>query len=186
MRLDLTMWREFLQNQSVYCRNFGDFSRCITYKEIQFAMDASRNGSLGFSGHCGTSWMQASWSGLIEKLQPSIEYLELLALVAGFMAWAERFKNRKIILYSDNMSVCYMVNRTSSSCKNCMVLIRKLVLHSRIHNVKVKAEHVPSHANQIADSLSRFNTARFNKVTKAAGLIMEKEPTQVPSSIWPF
>ena len=184
--LDLDMWQQFLMQQEVYCRDFMDFSQEMTYQEIQFAMDASRNCLLGFGGHCGPSWMKGAWNGLIEKLEPSIEYLELFALVAGVLAWGDRISNRRVVLYSDNLSICYMVNQTSSTCKNCMVLIRKLVLHCLMINTRIIVRHLPSASNEIADSLSRFEMARFEKVSKARGLKMEKYSTKIPESIWPF
>ena len=186
MMLDLYMWKDFLLQQEVYCREFLHYSEVLQYQDIQFAMDASRNEMLGFGGHCGSSWMQAPWGNLISKFQPSIEYLELLALMAGVLAWGDRFANRHILLYSDNMSICYMVNRTTSKCKNCMFLIRKLVLCCMIQNIKIHVQHLPTALNKNADSLSRFQQHRFEQVTKARGFIMEKEPTPVPDSIWPF
>ena len=186
MMLDLQMWKEFLLHQETYCRNFMDFSKVLTYQDVQFAMDALRNVNLGFRGHCGTSWMQGAWNSLIKKFQPSIEYLELFALVAGVIAWGERFSNRRILLRSDNLSICYMVNQTTSKCKNCMVLIRKLILHCLIHNIKINVQHLPSCQNGIADSLSRFEMKRFAKITEQNNLVMEESPTPIPDSIWPF
>ena len=77
----------------------------------------------------------------MQENQPSIEYLELFALVAGFLAWGHCFQNRKIILFTDNSSVRDMVNDTASRCRNCMVLIRLLVLEGLVWNVRIRAKH---------------------------------------------
>ena len=186
MRRDLTMWATFLQDQSAYCRSFMDFSTTLKPEDIHFVMDASKNPSLGFRGHCGAQGMQARWSGLIESYNPSFEYLELLALVAGILAWIHLFENRRVILYTDNKSVFFMINKTSRGCKNCMVLIRKLVMHCLKHNIRVYARHLKSKKNGIADSLSRFQSQRFKRLTRKKGLKMDKVQTLVPEEIWPF
>ena len=66
-----------------------------------------------------------------------------------------------------------------------MVLIRKLVLHGMIHNVKVRAVYLRSIDNKIADSLSRFQKQCFLKEIKKQKWCMDDLPTPVPASIWP-
>ena len=107
-------------------------------------MDATKNDSLGFGGRCGSSWMQQKWNGFIKACNPSIQYLELFALVAGILAWIHKYPNRTVIVHTDNKNVRSIVNKNSSGCKNCMVLVRKLVLHCLIHNVKLKAVYLKS------------------------------------------
>ena len=154
MRGDLLMWEKFLNHTSVYCRPFMDFSEMLIAEHIQFYTDAS--GRIGFSGICGQSWMSQKWpEGFIQNCNPSIGHLELYALVAGVLNWIQRFRNRRVILMCDNLSTVSMVNTTSSSCKNCMVLIRILVLQCLIYNVRVFARHLRSMENFYADALSR-------------------------------
>ena len=177
IRSDLLMWETFLMNQTAYCRPFADFSNKIDADDIFFAMDASKDSKLGFGGHCGSHWMQEKWGTFLQDFDPSIQYLELYALTAGVIAWMHEFKNHTVIVYTDNRSVKSMVNSTTSGCKNCMVLIQKLVLHCMIHNVKLKAKYLRSVDNEIADSLSRFQQTCFMKETKKRGLCMDISPT---------
>ena len=86
-------------------------------------MDASKNRKLGFGGHCGINWMQARWGSFIQNCDPSIQFLELYALTAGVLAWIHQFRNKTVVIYTDNQCVRSMVNNTTSGCKNCMVLI---------------------------------------------------------------
>ena len=146
-------------------------------------MDALKNADLGFGGYCEDQFMQGAWGrSLIELLDPSIQYLKPFALTAGVIQWAHKFVNKRIVIFSDNNSVVSMVNSTSSSCKNCMVLIRILVLHSIVHNVHIYAKHVLSKDNDIANSLSRFQANCFLQLT--ANKPMSRVP--VPMEIWPF
>ena len=143
--------------------------------------DASKNLSLGFGATCMGSWMYKRREiGYIKKYDPSIEYLELFALVAGVLAWVERYCNRRIVLFCDNKSVCAMVNSTTSSCRNCMVLIRILVLHCMVNNVRVFAKYIKSKQNRIADLLSRMRIRHFKSIGQCK---CEMEPTQVPVQI---
>ena len=127
MRNDLIMWMTFLQHPSVFCRPFLDFSKVIVADEIDMYNDAS--GTIGMGAVCGSAWMYKLWSRkFIKKYKPSIEYLELYAVTAAVLTWIHQFKNRRVILFCDNQSVVDMINLTTTSCKNCMVLIRMIVL----------------------------------------------------------
>ena len=183
--LDLVMWSKFLTHQTAYCREFTDFSKKIKLKNIYFAMDASKNDSLGFGGHCGKFWMQQAWLGAVTRLNPSIQFLELYALVARVLAWIQMFKNQSVIVYTDNKSrsIHSMVNKTTSGCKRCMVLVRILVMHCLKLNVRLRARYIETKHNKIANSLSRFQKFYFNKLALKAGLY--ETPTPVPKILWP-
>ena len=183
MRDDLTMWKEFIDHPSIYCRGFMDFSKTWEAAEICMYSDASKNPNLGFSGICGDSWMYKQWDpSFIMRDDPSIEYLELYAVLTTTLNWLHRFKNKRIILFCDNQSVVYMINNMTSSCKNCLCLIRKLVLHGLCLNTRVFAKHVTSRANKKSDLLSRLRIEQFKKISPHAELL----PTKVPDVLWPM
>ena len=138
---------------------------------------------LGYGGICEDSWMYGQWEpSFIETCEPSIAYLELYALVATVLNWIHRFKNKRIILYCDNQSVVQIVNNTSSSCKNCMVLVRLLVLKCLTENVRVFATYIDNKRNTAADFLSRLKIREFKGLKDSWDL----EPTPVPSEISPI
>ena len=184
MQLDLEIWEQFVKDQTVYCRPFMDFSKLYGAEKIQFYTDASKNYQLGFGGFCQKSWMFQRWGKQILRIDPSIGYLELYAVVAGLLLWVHRFENKKIVVFCDNLGAVHMINSNSSNCKNCMVLIRIMVLQCLKHNCRVYAEHVSTEKNEIADSLSRLQFKRFKKLTRK--LNFEREPTPIPECIWPL
>ena len=116
-------------------------------------------------------------------VQPSIQYLELFAQVAGVLAWGYHFANHKVVIHCDNNSVVAMINNTSSSCKNCMILLRILTHHCLVINLKIFAKHIETQKNGISDSLSRFQANRFERLTK--GLNLDHHSTPIPTEIWP-
>ena len=169
---------------SVYCRPFMDFTRTFNATQLDFYSDASKNFSLGFGAICEKSWMQHKWTdvNVNESMNPSIQYLELYAFVAAVLAWIHRFQNKRIIIFCDNEAVVNIINNSSSTCKNCMVLVRFITLHCLIFNVRLFAKHVSSKNNAISDSLSRFQDSRFAELT--ADRSMDIERTPVPNEIW--
>ena len=135
IRDDLAMWLTFLQHPTVFCRPFLDFSSVLVADQIDMFSDTS--GAIGMGAICGASWMYAFWpKEFIKRYKPSIEYLELYAVTAAVICWIHKFKNKRIILFCDNRSVVDMINLTTTSCKNCMVLIRMIVLKGLVENVK--------------------------------------------------
>ena len=182
MRRDLEMWLLFVKDQSIYAQGFMDFTTELTADVICMYSDASKAVNLGYGGICDESWMYRQWDPeFIIGQDPSIEYLELFALTATVLNWIHRFKNRRVILFCDNQSVVHMINNTSSSCRNCMVLIRKVVLKLLKENVHVFARYVRSKDNTAADLLSRLKIRQFKSFKK-----WENEPTVVPSELWPI
>ena len=179
MRMDLQMWFKFLNHQSVFCKPFMDFSNEFSAQQLQFYSDAS---TMGMGAYCQNSGMFMKWDRkFMKKFQPSIECLEMVVLTAVILAWINRFPNKKVILYSDNQGVQGAVNQSSTHCKNCMALIRLIVLKCLIHNVDITIDYVKSADNDITDSLSRLQWNEFRRLTRK--MSMDEFPTPIPEKI---
>ena len=189
LTLDLKMWLKFLKHPAIFARPFMDFTKEVTADDIFFFTDASKSFRTGCGGVCKPVghkgyWFYTAWNkAFLKQYQPSIAYLELYALVVGAVLWLKYFTNRRIYLFCDNISVVYMVNNTTSSCPQCMVLIRILVLHSMIHNVRVFAKYVNTKNNVLADHLSRL---RINKFKQLTGSDFLQTGAQLPVELWPM
>ena len=182
LKKDLRMWLDFLNHPTVYCRPFLDFDNAIRADQIDMYTDASRNFDLGAGDVCQKSWYYLRWNReFMEEKQPSIEYLELYAVAVAVLNWIHRFSNRQVILFCDNISVVYMINRCTSTCKNCLKLIRLIVFEGLIHNVRIFANYVSTKQNAVADALSRSNLRKFYRITKGK---YEISPTEIPSQLW--
>ena len=184
IRRDLTMWKEFLLTPEVYSTPFIQFDKAIPAEEVFFFTDAS--GAIGMGRICNESWMiqQRNLSFLINQ-RPSIEYLELFALVAAILLWIDRFKNRKIAIFCDNQTVCGMVENMTTLCKQCMVLVRMLVFKCMEQNVMLSTHYVKSTDNELTDHLSRGRINEFICDARKAGKKVKKSPTPVPEIMWP-
>ena len=184
MKADLRLWQLFLEHPTAYCRPFMDFTTELVAEDIELYTDASKNFMLGMGGFCGSSWFVQQWDSLVEELNPSIEYLELLAVTAAVLLWIRKFQNRRICLFCDNLSVVHMLNSQSSMCRNYMVLIRLITLESMYRNVRIFGKHVRSEQNGIADALSRLQFNRFNDLSQDKD--MDSLPVMIPECIWPI
>ena len=58
-------------------------------------------------------------------------------MTVAVLNWVQFLKNKRIVLLYDNEAVVHMINNSSSRCKNCIVLIRLIVLEGLLHNVRV-------------------------------------------------
>ena len=176
------MWRQFLNQPMAYARPFMDFNKALTADKIRMFSDASRSDKLGFGGICEQSWVFGAWgTDLIRVCKPSIEFLELYAVVVSVRLWIHRFSNKRVILFCDNQAVVGMINTTTSSCKQCLKLIRILVLHCLTCNVRVFARYINTKANVDADMLSRLKISVFRRRNQNC----DAEPTKIPKDLWP-
>ena len=181
MKQDLLMWLKFLEHPAAYCRPFADFEVTLTANKIKLYTDAAL--LVGFGGYCNRSWYYGTWDKqFLDKFNLSIGLLELYALTTAILMWIHRFKNRRVVLFCDNLSVIYMINQSSSHCRHCMKLIRLITLESMIHNVRIFAKHVPTLQNQAADLLSRAKIDQFKAKFPEE---FDEEPTRIDSRLWP-
>ena len=184
LRMDLEVWKHFISQPDIYCRPFMDFQK-LDADDIFMYSDASKSLTVGgFGALCDNDWMYSAWDyDFNRKFEPSIQYLELFALTAGVITWIRRFRNRRIYLFCDNNSVVFMINKSSSKCKHCMVLIRLITLEGLKHNVRIFAKHVETKKNNLVDALSRL---RLDKFWEKAPSSMNKYMTPLPEEIWPM
>ena len=184
-KFDIEVWRIFLAHSTdkVVCRPMVDLRSTVTAQELNFYSDASANEQLGYGAVFNNEWLFNQWEpNYIRSCSPSIEYLELYALVAAILTWGRKLKNKRIVVFCDNLSVVSMIQNTTSKCKNCMYLIRLLVLSGLVDNRRVFAKHVRGRDNHLADSLSRLNIQKF---WNRAPITMNKYPTPVSKLVWP-
>ena len=140
-RFDCQVWRFFLENlrESSICRPMIDLdTKEKTSVQLNFSSDASASNILGFGAIFDDEWIYGQWeAGYIKRFNPSIEYLELFVLVVAILTWGYKLKDMRMIVYCDNQAMVQMVNTLTSSCKNCMYLLRLLVLNNLVFNQSV-------------------------------------------------
>ena len=185
-RLDCKIWLQFLTDRDLrmvvnhLMINLGSNS---VSEPIIFYSDASKAPELGFRCYMNDKWIFDKWpKQFIQTCDPSIEFLELYALVAGMLTWETYIKNARVTVFCDNKAAIQMVNKTTSSCPQCMKLIRILVLNCLKFNRWVKVKFVSTKVNGIADALSQLQFKCFRRLAPG----MQSEPDQINSFIDPI
>ena len=186
--MDCKIWLQLLTDEAQHVMNrpmMDIFSVPEDLEDIGFFSDASASEKDGgFGAILQNQWLQGSWdTQFLIDCKPSIAYLELFALCAGILAWQNREElgNKRVRIHCDNQAVVQMINELTSSCSNCMTLIRLLVLNNMKWNRKVSAVYINTKKNAISDALSRNQMSRFWKLAPH----MSTERTTIPSEIWP-
>ena len=181
LRFDCEIRQFFLNNfqEKVLCRPMVDLDQLISAQELNFYSDASTNHRLGMGAIYDNRWLYTQWEeNYVKYFNPSIEYLELLGVVSAILTWGDLIQNQRIVIFCDNQAVVSMINTMSSSCKNCMYLLRLLILNNLIFNRRVFARYVRSTKNDFADSLSHLQLVRFWSLVKKSGRKVNKFPTE--------
>ena len=189
-RADCTMWKNFLSmNESMSLLHpFMDLSLPEeTSETINFHSDAIANPLLGFGSIFDSDFYYQQWEpGFIERYKPSIEFLELYAVCMGVFIWALQLRNRRITLFSDNLSMVRMISNTTSGCKYCMVLVRLLTLKCLNFNMRIFAEHIKGKLNVLSDNLSWLKISEFRKEAAKMGRKVNTTPMSLSEELWPL
>ena len=155
----------------------------ISSDDIHLFTDAS---ALGIGGVFGRQWFaiplsdfsSISWfPNVVDTFD--INFWELLALLVAFFTWSSRFRNRQVIIYTDNMPLVYIWSRGSRN-PLVMRLVRALFWRTASLNANLILRHIPGHDNILADLLSRFQVHHFFTLHPTA----EEAPSQPPPDIW--
>ena len=183
---DCHVWCQFLSTSSgIGCCPFLDLHALESADTLDFYSDAAKGVNLGFGAVFEHRWLFGQWEpGFITTCDPSIEYLELFGVCAAIFAWSSHLQNRRIVLFYDNQSVVAMLNNSTSSCKNCIILIRLLTLRSLIFNFRVFCRWVKGSCNARSDLFSRQKVHKFKQLTQTGR--RDVLPTELQVELWPL
>lgn len=188
LKADCKMWLEFVSSSYVYCRPFIDFKQVIHADQLDFYCDAALNARrMGVGARFKNFW----FSGEMEmKSAPhirdriNIQIAELYSIMLALSLWMPMLQNRRALIFTDNESVMHMLNRSSSSCKICMIMLRLITLWSMKWNARVFGAHVGTEYNTSADLLSRGKISEFLKLQEGVRFDLERE--RLPHEYWPM
>ncbi len=176
LKKDLRMWLSLLE-QTKLGTPFLDVLETPAL-DIDFYSDASSE--VGWGCFFRGQWAQGRWDhAVIQARGLTIAWLELYALTVGIYLWGHSFTGKRVIVNCDNTASVGMVNKQTSPCPKAMILIRMLFFSQLKFDYTLKAQHIKSEHNGIADSLSHFQDARFTELWPWA----EDTPCLLPRSL---
>ncbi len=178
LRSDLNTWLSFLK----------DFNGVVMFPEKDWQSAETLHchtdsSNLGFGLIFGSHWVYgefpASWK------QWPIMVLEAFPIMLLFELFGEELAGKKIWLHSDNQPLVSALNKITCKNQGVMTLLRNIVLKAMKHNILFKARWLDTYSNDLADALSRLQVVRFWEGVEKKGLVMDPEPTKVPSHLSP-
>lgn len=174
---DLRIWDAFLNEFNGSSAWQMDF---INSSQLEFFTDAA--GSAGFGAFLDGRWCAQSWhpDWLQKEILQNLVLLELFPVIVSVVVWEDIFRNRRILVHTDNKGVFFAINTLSSKSDPVLRLLRFLVLHCMNCNIWLRAEHIAGKENNIADSLSRSQFKRFRELAPSA----DQHGTPCPDFLW--
>lgn len=171
-KADATMWLSFL-------RHYNGVTAFPTQvwedsSTLKFFTDASTETGYGayFNGH----WFNGHWPADVIKIKPSIAWCELYPIAVALEVWGQRMQNKRVKIFTDNQSICAVINKQSSTCPRIMALVRSLTLICLHFNIFLRSQHIRGLENVLGDQLSRHQMAKFRQAAPAA----DEQPTEIP------
>ncbi|CAC5361191.1 unnamed protein product [Mytilus coruscus] len=123
-----------------------------TEPDLFFSCDACLT---GFGGMSGSEYFHCEFPEFVSEHNFYINALELLTVIVCLKVWA--IKRKKICIYCDNNVSVQFINKGRTRSRILQSCLRDLVFVCAVQQSEIKAIHVSSKDNQVADLLSRWN-----------------------------
>lgn len=173
VKSDLSWWQSF-------ARMFNDKAGIIGSildPEVHIYTDSSFT---SFGRTCGNDFFLGTWKSPPPVLSPwvssghwcfppvftsidwNINVLEMWPVMCAVLRWGHTWRNRRIIVYTDNNQVMFSINLNMSKNLTVREWLKEVFWTSYVYNFHLSAKRISSSDNILADCLSRFtsNSAR--------------------------
>lgn len=186
IKSDLKMWLVFLN----HFNGVAYFPDTVweDSSTLQLFTDSAGSSHLGCGGYFRGSWFFLQWPAYWnnQDILRDMTFLELIPVVLAIEIWGNRLQHKKVQFHVDNLSLVSVINTQSSKSKRVMELVRHLVFRLMMNNVIFRAKHIVSLDNKIADSLSRKQWFRFQKLAPEANTRPDPIPLELVNMIYRF
>lgn len=150
IRNDLLWWSDFLAT-------FNGRSVLLDKQPIECVFTDACNEAAG--GSFGSIWFYFNWSQDFPAAESfHINEKEVLAVVLAAQRWANFWRNKHVIIYSDNTTTVASLNKGSSRNSIIMKCLRRLFWLSATFNFHLTSRHIAGIRNIAADSASRLHS----------------------------
>ena len=109
---------------------------------------------------CGGYWngnfFHAKFPDIILNQHFNINILEMMAVILCLKLWGVFYKGKRIKIFCDNLSVCYVINSGRAGCSILQSCLRELAFLTAIYECEIRAVHLDTHSNRLSDHLSRW------------------------------
>jgi hypothetical protein len=158
VRKDIQWWDKFLPlYNGISLMYLGEW----TEPDSIFSSDACLEGCGGF---WNGNYFHSDFPTDILKRQLHIGALEMLSLLVCLKLWGKAFCRSRIVILCDNTSVCIAVNTGKTKCPFLQECLREICFIAAVNEFEIKAEHIKTGNNRIADHLSRWHMHASHEV----------------------
>ena len=156
VKKDLLWWVQFLSI-------FNGKSTILDQQPIETVCTEACNNAAG--GIFGTDWFYFNWSqDWPEARNFHINEKEVIAITLAAYCWAPLWRNKKIIVYSDNTVSVASINKCTSRNVAIMKCLRSLFWLSALYNFHLTAKFLPVIRNVAAESASRLHLPGYLQI----------------------
>ena len=149
IRADILWWQSFMST-------FNGKSMLLDRQHIQSVFTDSCTIAAG--GIYEGDWFYINWE--LDWPVVSNLHINLKEILASFLAvcrWAPCWRNKRIIVHSDNMTAVSAINKGTSRNPFIMKCLRQMFWLSATHNFHVSAKFLAGISNTVADDISRIH-----------------------------
>ena len=148
---DLMWWKRFLKVfNGISMMLLEDWSS----PDEVFACDACISGC---GGIMQTSYFHEQFPPGVTKLRLHINALELLTIVVALKVFGKFLKGKKVLIFSDNMSSCNLINKGTARDEFHQACLREICYLAAVNEFCLKTQHTKGQDNRAADILSRWH-----------------------------
>lgn len=145
-----------------------------------FATDACLSGCGGLTCH---QFFHIEFPRKVKDKFPSIHHLEVLAILLAARLWGSQWRGLRLLVYCDNAAVVSSLNSGRVQDSILAACLRELWFLAASHEFELRAVHLSSAANRLADLLSRWHlNLKFQEEFHAKTASLNMQDVTVPLS----
>ena len=116
---------------------------------------------------CGGFWQgmffHSSFPENFKYSKYNINILEIFSIIICLKLWGKFFCQKRIQVYCDNFSVVTVINSGKSKCEILQMCLREIAYIAATNQFEIRAIHLETNENRIADHLSRWNLSEGHR-----------------------
>ena len=117
--------------------------------------DASQHGAGIVSEQ---DWAYLDWDNDLPRMKSKhVNVKETVSIIAAAYRWAPEWKDKAVVVYTDNMTARAAINKGRCQDEEIMYHIRILYWMAHFYNFSIRCEHIKGSRNVEADSVSRLH-----------------------------
>ena len=149
----LTLWPDYngvriIEKHNVECQGSLELDACLS----------------GCGAYIGTHYYSEQFPPDILSAGHPIAHLELLNVVVATKTWATLWAGQRIQVNCDNTNACLAIQSGRSRDPFIQRCVRELFLTCSVHDIELRAVHIPGVLLHRADALSRAHISKRHKL----------------------